>query len=1730
MELQERTLRRRRAAGGSIAGVTVGAVILASALVPTAANALDAANPNDPSVAQGQIIQLPAALLGGLDIAALGHTLTSNPAAPGSELGGLNVGLLEALNIDVGTLNVPLLTDGTTPGLLRLGDLGAAQSFSSSPTQTQSIASSGTITSGGAVDTGAIDGSVNPGTLELTDLFDQLAVAGLTDAVLDQASIGIGALASRAESNAGTVTSEYRIADLNLDLHSNLVAGLSGTLASAIQGTVTPVSNLAGPGGALTGLTTTIVNTINAIPDVPLVAAFTATGGTVSIAGLDTVGQTVTTQVLQTPVENTTGSVLVDLSTGTVSVDLAKILVETGAGANLNTLPANTPVLSATTISAIQQGITSALTGTHPNSLNGKVSTILKSTLDALQVTITVGVDLTVPLTGTPLVSGDVTVKGSLAQFAGTATPVPTVATDITLAGLNIGVLLNPVVATVTNAVATTTGPLVNTALTSVIPLVQPALAALTGPVLTTLDPVLQGVLSDIATITINEQPATGDIPGGSFTVRALGVNLLPAVGGGVALDLGSSTVKAAAAAVAAIDAAPTVQAGTNLPVTGSGWPANTQVSVQVTAPGGGIVNDPVPVTTDGNGAFTVDYFVPTATTVGTGYTVTATAGAVSATDTTEVTAAATVDAAPAVQAGTDLAVSGANWPANTQVSVQLSAPASGPNVGGPVLVTTDGSGTFTVAYPVPAGTPAATGYTVTASVGTQTATDTTEVTDAPVAAVDAAATVQAGTSLPVTGSNWPGNTQVSVQLTAPGGGVNVGGPVTATTNASGDFTLDYPVPASAAPGAAYTVTATAGAVTAIDTTEVTAAAAVDAADTVQAGTSLPVTGTNWPASTQVSVQLTAPGGGNVGGPVTATTDASGGFTLDYPVPASATPGAGYTVTATVGTQTATDTTEVTAAAAVDAADTVQAGTSLPVTGTNWPASTQVSVQLTAPGGGNVGGPVTATTDASGGFTLDYPVPASATPGAGYTVTATVGTQTATDTTTVTAAATVDAAATVQAGDDLPVTGANWPANTQVSVQLSAPGGAAVGTPRTATTGALGGFALDYPVPAGTPAGTGYTVTASVGAQTATDTTEVTAAPVVVDAAAQVPAGSNLGVTGSGWPVSSSVSLQLTAPGGGANVGGPVTATTDASGAFTANYPVPAGTTPGTGYTLTATAGAVTATDTTEVTAGDPGDVNTNAAASASASADATADGDPSAQAAAEAAALADATSSASAAATADATAAAEAAATTTASTTASTDSTSTANASAAVAAQAAALADASTNANAAASAAAEANSAASSESAATSDSSTDASSEASTNANAAASASASANADATTAAVAEASAQAAAFADATAQGSAAADPAADAASESAATATSSTAATADATSAANAGAAIAAQAAALADATTNTAADATATSDASTSAAANASAAAIANASTDASSDAVASADASAEINTNASASAAASAQADDDSNASAEAAAVAAALADATSQASAAADVSANAAAQAAATTDASTDASTTATTAANASAAAAAQAAAQNDATSTSAADASAAADADPNASAAAAANASSSATASASAAADASAEATAEASASATASASADAAADPTGNIAIALRSPVLERGQQQTAVGTGFKPGEKVTGVMASDPVALGSQVANAQGTVTFTWTVPTATDLGPHTVTLTGATSGSVSASFQVVASGLATTGGQVQGGWIALAALLLVLGLGTMRLATSRRRLIRTE
>ncbi len=105
-----------------------------------------------------------------------------------------------------------------------------------------------------------------------------------------------------------------------------------------------------------------------------------------------------------------------------------------------------------------------------------------------------------------------------------------------------------------------------------------------------------------------------------------------------------------------------------------------------------------------------------------------------------------------------------------------------------------------------------------------------------------------------------------------------------------------------------------------------------------------------------------------------------------------------------------------------------------------------------------------------------------------------------------------------------------------------------------------------------------------------------------------------------------------------------------------------------------------------------------------------------------------------------------------------------------------------------------------------------------------------------------------------------------------------------------------------------------------------------------------------------------------------------------------------------------------------------------------------------------------------------------------------------------------------------AFGTGFQPGETVNAVLRSEPVNLGVQIADANGSVTFTFTIPASIEAGAHSVTLSGLQSGSVSAEFSV-ATRLAVTGSSDQlgaTGWATAG--LFVLG-GALALAARRRR-----
>ena len=116
------------------------------------------------------------------------------------------------------------------------------------------------------------------------------------------------------------------------------------------------------------------------------------------------------------------------------------------------------------------------------------------------------------------------------------------------------------------------------------------------------------------------------------------------------------------------------------------------------------------------------------------------------------------------------------------------------------------------------------------------------------------------------------------------------------------------------------------------------------------------------------------------------------------------------------------------------------------------------------------------------------------------------------------------------------------------------------------------------------------------------------------------------------------------------------------------------------------------------------------------------------------------------------------------------------------------------------------------------------------------------------------------------------------------------------------------------------------------------------------------------------------------------------------------------------------------------------------------------------------------------------------------------------------------SNVAAPGQKVTKVLKGFKPGEKVTLVLHSTPVELGTFTADANGVVTATFTLPAGTALGSHTLAYDGAMGSHFEETITLTADGkaLAYTGADIAmpliGGTVMVAA-------GAAALVVARRR-----
>ena len=513
----------------------------------------------------------------------------------------------------------------------------------------------------------------------------------------------------------------------------------------------------------------------------------------------------------------------------------------------------------------------------------------------------------------------------------------------------------------------------------------------------------------------------------------------------------------------------------------------------------------------------------------GSGYTVTATKSGQSASSAASVTAGATTNVSIALPVGTIVAT-----------VTSGGVPVSGATVtvtGGPMSVslsaTTNASGIATFNN-VPAGT----GYTVAATQGTNTVTQTG-------VSVTGGSTTNVSIAMPVgtvrVTVTWAGVAVANCTncVTISGGGL--GSPMTASTDASGVATFNNDIPA----GSGYTVTATKNGQSASQTgITVSSGATTNVSLALPVGT-IAVTVTSGGSGIQCTNCVTI-SGGNLSASVTGSTNASGQVNF-LNVPA----GTGYTVTFTNAGVTATQTSvSVTNGGTTNVALTVPTGTlTVTVTAGGYPVQCTSCVTVS---GGNLTTSLTGSTNSSG--VVSFTVPA----GNSYTVTATNGGTSASQSgVTVTGGATTNVALSLPTGTiRVTVTWAGVAvANCVNCVTVS--GGGLTGSLTGSTDGS--GIATFSNL----PAASGYTVVATKSGQSTTQTGITVTAGATTNVSIALPVGTvAVTVTSGGYPIQCTNCVTIS----GGNLSASVTGSTNASGQV--NFlNVPAGS----GYTVAAT-------------------------------------------------------------------------------------------------------------------------------------------------------------------------------------------------------------------------------------------------------------------------------------------------------------------------------------------------------------------------------------------------------------------------------------------------------------------------------------------------------------------------------------------------------------------------------
>src|SRR5699024_555459 len=202
---------------------------------------------------------------------------------------------------------------------------------------------------------------------------------GVTDEIVDELSLELGAIASTANSDGTADDSEYAVADGILTVSSPAVGDLSGALDEVVDGAGGTLEDVIGEEGLVNDLAGVGVNDLNVLGLAELNVGGDDTTVSVEVRNaLNSVVENVVNEAL----EDEAGIVSIDLANGDIKIDLAKI-VKGGDASDLNGLDPNTQVLTSDTISKITDAVADAL-----GALSGKVNETLTDALNDVHLVI----------------------------------------------------------------------------------------------------------------------------------------------------------------------------------------------------------------------------------------------------------------------------------------------------------------------------------------------------------------------------------------------------------------------------------------------------------------------------------------------------------------------------------------------------------------------------------------------------------------------------------------------------------------------------------------------------------------------------------------------------------------------------------------------------------------------------------------------------------------------------------------------------------------------------------------------------------------------------------------------------------------------------------------------------------------------------------------------------------------------------------------------------------------------------------------------------------------------------------------------------------------------------------------------------------------------------------------------------------------------------------------------